>query len=314
MTRTRQSAARRVDPRPSAPPRRRIARTALVLLGTLALALVLIGWVRWTIQRDSYSPRLRQVSVEVPGLTHVVDVLQVSDLGGDRFGPKQSKLGGLLAGQRFDAVVLTGDMLGTRDYEAVWELADVVKAHSSRVWYLPGNHDTPAVAAGLAERAVPSLPESRAVQVIDDDPSARDVALVYGRSSATIATAKGHGRELLVIASHTPPSDSRLAAGLALGGGVHLYIAGHTHGGQVRLPRVGAVVAPMPWAYEERPPAAENEIVWWPDLRGRFVDGMYVRHGQRIFITQGLESVSYYPRFLDQSEMVVYHFVPAPAH
>jgi predicted MPP superfamily phosphohydrolase len=305
---------RRTDRRLSVSPRGHTPRTALVLLCTLALALVLFVWVTWTIQRDSYSPRLRQVNVEVPGLAHAVDVLQVSDLGGDRFGPKQSKLAALLAGQRFDAVVLTGDMLGTKDYEAVWELADVVKAHSSRVWYLPGNHDTPQVAAGLATRGVPSLPESRAVQVVDDDPSARDVALVYGRSSATIATAKGHGRELLVIASHTPPSATRLAAGLALGSGVHLYIAGHTHGGQVRLPLVGAIVAPMSWAYEERPPAVANEIVWWPDLRGRFVDGMYVRDGQRIFVTQGLESVSYYPRFLDQSEMVVYHFVPAPAH
>ena len=296
-----------------APHTRSAPRIALALVGAVALALVLFVWVKWTIQRDSYSPRLRQVTIEVPGLAHDVDVLQVSDLGGDRFGPKQSKLAALLAGRRFDAVVLTGDVLGTRDYEAVWELAAVVKAHSSRVWYLPGNHDTPQVAAGLAVRGVPSLPESRTVQVVDDDPSARDVALVYGRSSATIATAQGHGRTLLVIASHTPPSATRLAAGLALGGGVHLYIAGHTHGGQVRLPFVGAVVAPMSWPHEERAPAVGNEIVWWPDLRGRFVDGMYVRNGQRIFVTRGLESESYYPRFLAPSEMVAYHFVPAAA-
>ncbi len=270
-----------------------------------------MGWVRWTVQRDSFFPRLREVAVPVPGLRHKVSVLQVSDLGGDRFGAKQSKLEALIAGQRFDAVVLTGDILGTQDYEAVWELAAVMKRHSGRVWYLPGNHDTESVATGLAARGVPSLPESRAVTVTDSDADARDVALVYGRSSKTMATAKGKGRRLLVIASHTPPGEKRLAAGLALRGGVHLYIAGHTHGGQVRLPLLGAVAAPMSWPHEERAPAIGNEIVWWPDLRGRFVEGMYERDGQRIFVTTGLESESYHNRFLAPSEMVVYRFVPA---
>jgi uncharacterized protein len=301
----------RVGDRPPLRAARRGRRIALILLGVAALGLIGLAWVRSTVQRDSFSPQLHEVTIRVPGLAREVGVLQVSDLGGDRFGPGQSKLGALITGRRFDAVVLTGDMLGTRDYEAVWELADLAKAHTARVWYLPGNHDTPLVAAGLALRGVPSLPETRPVPIIDDDPNARDVALVYGRSSATIATAQGHGKTLLVIASHTPPDANRLAAGRALGSGTHLYIAGHTHGGQVRLPLVGAVVAPMSWPYEERTRARGNETLWFPNLRGRFVNGMYERDGQRIFVSTGLESQSYYQRFLNPSEIVLLHFVAA---
>ena len=300
-------------------PARKSKRTRLawrVVVGVVVLFVLAIGWVRWEIQRDSYSPILREVRIVVPGLTREVSVLQVTDLGGDEFGPKQAKLAALMAGQRFDTIVFTGDMLGDRGHEEpVWELAALAKAHSGRVWYLPGNHDTPAVGPELAARGVPSLPEDRAVPMTDGDPSARNVALVYGRSSATIAAAKGFGRRLLVIASHTPPDANRLAAGLALGAGTHLYIAGHTHGGQIRLPFVGAIWAPLSWPYEERAPAQGTEVTFLPEWKGgRFVDGMYVRDGQRIFVSRGLESVTAdMHRFLARAEIVVYRFVPGPA-
>jgi predicted MPP superfamily phosphohydrolase len=140
-----------------------------------------------------------------------------------------------------------------------------------------------------------------------------EAALVYGRSSATIAAAKGTGERLLVIASHTPPDRRRLAAGRALGGGEHLYIAGHTHGGQVRLPLIGAIAAPLSWPAEERDPARGNEITVFPELRGRFVDGMYVRDGQRIFVSRGMDANTGFIRFLSRAEIVSFNFVPASA-
>lgn len=284
------------------------------LIGGSALALlILVMLVFAAVWVDTFVPRLREVTVEVPGLTHAVELLQVSDLGGDSFGPNQSGLEALIAGRRFDAVVLTGDMSGDGTSQAVWDLAGVVKAHSSRVWYVPGNHDTPQTGEGLAERRVQTMPQDRAVPLIDTDPSGADVAMVYGRSASTIASAKGHGRTLLVIPSHTPPDAQRLSAGLGLGSGSHLYIAGHTHGGQIRLPFVGAVWAPLSWAYEQRAPAVGNEVTFLPELHGdRFVDGMYLRDGQRIFVSRGLERQTFsYPRFLARAEIVLYHFVPA---
>jgi len=301
--------AARVKPRAT-----RRSRRAVVAVGILTAAALLFVWVKWTIERDTYSPHLREVRVVVPGLSHEMSVLQVADLGSDRFGPKQGMLESLISSRRFDAVVLTGDMLGgARDYDPIWELAEVAKRHSSRVWYLPGNHDTERVGEGLAARDVPTLPQDRSVALSDEDPDGLEAALVYGRSSETIASARERGRRLVVIASHTPPSETRLAAGAKLGKGVHLFIAGHTHGGQMRLPLLGAYRAPMSWAYEERAPAPGNEIVRFPDLRGRLVDGMYERGGQLVFVSHGLERTVFgYPRFLARAEIVAFRFVPSP--
>lgn len=275
--------------------------------------LLLIAWIAWQVERDTYSPVLREVEIEVPGLTREVDLLQISDLGGDRFGENQAKLAALIGDRRFDAVVLTGD-IGDDDggYEPIWELASIVTACSDEVWYLPGNHDLADVGPGLAEHGVPTLPGDRAIAFASTDASGTQIALVYGKSAETIGVAEGKGQTLLVIASHTPPDSGRLAAAKALSDGVHLFIAGHTHGGQVRLPLIGAVWAPMSWEGEQRDPAARGtEITFLPELRGRFVDGMYDADGQLVFVSRGLEQVVLgQRRFLARAEIVEYRFVP----
>jgi uncharacterized protein len=276
-----------------------------VLLTGLAAVLV-------TIRVDTDYPRLREITIPVEGLDREIDVLQVSDLGAVEFGTKQSRLAALLEGRSFDSIVLTGDMLGQPAYQPIWDMVAVLKQHSNRIRYVPGNHDSARVATGLAKRGVPSLPASATV-ALSADSRVSDVALVYGRSSASIATAKGKGRRLLVIASHTPPDRHRLAAGLALGPGVHLYIAGHTHGGQIRLPLVGAIWAPLSWPREERDPALGNEVTFLPELKGRFVDGMYLRDGQRIFVSRGLDANTSGVRFLCRAELVAFRFVPPAA-
>jgi predicted MPP superfamily phosphohydrolase len=292
--------------------RRRRVAAAWTLFGVAIIAVVAIAVV------DSFFPMLRVVTVEVPGLSREIDVLQVTDLGSREFGSQQSGLSRLLRGKQFDTIVLTGDMLtddqsDTGRFQAVWDLGGALRLNSNRIWYLPGNHDTTDLGQQLTQYGVSTLPTDTAVPLVSADASGTQAALVYGASSATIASARGTGAKLLVIASHTPPDVNRLAAGRTLGSGVHLFIAGHTHGGQVRLPFIGALVAPMSWVGEQRAPVFGTEVTILPDLRGRMVDGMYERDGQKVYVSTGLDIRVIPLRFLDRAEMVEYRFVPSGA-
>lgn len=291
----------------------RRALTAIVVVCLGVAAIVAIAW------RDTGSPMLREVVVPVAGLRSEVRLLQVSDLHGNRFGYHQSELAALLKGRRIDAAILTGDMLDfpKQPRDAVYELADVIETRTPHVFFLPGNHDPVDLGSDLSTRGVAQLRPGVPIALAPSDPSANDVALVYGPDSRSIVSARGRGSKLLVVASHTPPNPTRLAAGASLGGGVHLFIAGHTHGGQIRLPLLGAVAAPMSWYAEEGGNPQDNEVTLWPDLKGRLVDGMYERAGQDVFVDHGAGTTGYgageftaRSRFLCRAQIVLFRFVP----
>jgi uncharacterized protein len=286
------------------PSRRRVATVAVGVLALVALCIACI---------DTYFPRLRTVTLPVPGLSREIRVLQVSDLGSVEFGHKQSRLAALIDGRSYDAIVLTGDMLGQPTRVPIMDLAEMLKGHSDNIWYLSGNHDSSAVGEDLAAAGVPSLPTTRAVSLAPRGATVGEAALVFGRDERTIAAATGTGRQVLVIASHSPPDRHRLAAGVALGKGTHLYVAGHTHGGQVRIPFIGAVWAPLSWSGEQRDPAVGNEITLFPELKGRLVDGSYESDGQHIFVSRGLDANTSGLRFVCRAEIVEYRFVPSPS-
>jgi uncharacterized protein len=290
-----------------------------ILLTPLLLAAVAIGVVGIS-YLDTYDPTLREVTIPVAGLPREVTLLQVSDLHGRMFGYQQGKIAALLEGRRIDAAVLTGDLLDTpgQARQAPYDLMAMLRTRTKRVYYLRGNHDPLDLGADLAGRGAIPLAAGRPVPFSPDDPSARRVAIVYGVDSASIAASRGSGSQLLVVASHTPPNDTRLAAGAKLGGTAeHLYIAGHTHGGQIRLPLIGALWAPTSWYAEEGGHAQDNGITFLPDLRGYLIDGMYERDGQDVFVSHGVGSTGFgmkghsiKARFLCRSEVVLFHFVP----
>ena len=83
---------------------------------------------------------------------------------------------------------------------------------------------------------------------------------------------------------HSPDSFARTR------GGPSVILAGHTHGGQVRLPWLGAFILPL-----------ENR---------RFDKGWFTEWGQRFFVTSGMGTAVLPIRFLCPPEIVVIEFVP----
>jgi predicted MPP superfamily phosphohydrolase len=272
--------------------------------------LVLIGVA---IERiDTTVPTLDVVEVPVDGLSHEVTLVQATDMHGMEFGAHESRLRDLLRGQHVDAAIITGDVLDSfqSPRQPAYDLAAVLASATPRVYFLPGNHDPPDLGRDLASHGVRPLAVGKPQPLDPTDLGARTVAVAYARDSAAVSAARGFGSQLLVFASHTPPDASRLAA--AYNYSVeHIFICGHTHGGQIRLPLLGAIAAPTTWEGEGGGHPGTNDIQLFPDVQGFMVDGMYDRDGQRVYVAGGLGCTWIHARFLCRSSLVLYRFVPA---
>ncbi len=242
---------------------------AAVGLGLAGAACVAYGTF---VERDWY--RLREV--RLPGLLRRPDapplrVLHLSDIHLDPpQGRKEAFLEGL-AGEDADLVVLTGDLLGAQGAEErmVELLAPLVGDETPGILVLGSNDlygpiakgyhhyftdpdkrihgkrlDTERLVGGLADAGYRTL-HNEAV-VVDtrvgtvavggiDDPHLEGAVI----PDADQISVRDDGAVLRLGAVHAPYT---VALDRLIEGGYELLVAGHTHGGQVRFPPVGAVI------------------------------------------------------------------------
>jgi len=245
----------------------------LVLL-TLVLGVSLVAW------RDTSRPILRVVHVPVQGLSRTYRILQVSDLHGSRFGEGQDGLARLVEGERYDAIALTGDMVSVRfaDSGPAVEVVEALKDNGP-VYFVRGNHDDDGVAPVLTAAGAVDLDAGGAVRL-----GLGDEALVLS-SELAAAAARENARDVIVVLTHVPPSESAIAALAALPTRAAVVLTGHTHGGTVRLPFVGAIVAP--------PMGDVESWTSFPEMRGIHVQRLRDCEGVWVHISPGLGPGTY---------------------
>lgn len=146
-----------------------------------------------------------------------------------------------------DLAVLTGDFVW-RKAEAIYDLAPVLASLRARygVFTILGNHDLwtdeEIVQAGLSAAGLPLLRNN-------GQPVAVDQATLYlaglddgwsGEPDLDAALKHRPPGALTILLAHEPD----LADAVAQDGRVALQLSGHTHGGQVRFPGIGAPILP----------------------------------------------------------------------
>jgi uncharacterized protein len=148
---------------------------------------------------------------------------------------------GLLQAERPDAVVLAGDFVTWSDKRAIGPCAEALGSLSAPlgVFVVGGNHDPEAILESVFER--------RGVVVLQDSLTvvrARGEALSIGgvrywtRKGPEISRIFRGAEGTRILLAHDP---RRLTQAANLG--IPLVISGHTHGGQVVLPGLGAPAA-----------------------------------------------------------------------
>jgi predicted MPP superfamily phosphohydrolase len=177
-------------------------------------------------------------------------IVHLSDLHVERLTRRERALAEIVAGLAPDLVVLTGDLLSTSYNDDPRALADLrmllgqihAPAGVYAVWGTV-EVDLPHLLRPLLQACGVVVLEDRAVQIVAGDhrlwlmgvSCRRDLDADGGMLGALLAKAPPDAFTLLL--HHTP---DLMPEAVSLG--VDLYLAGHTHGGQWRLPGFGAML------------------------------------------------------------------------
>jgi len=214
-----------------------------VLCCLVAAGIIWVLWANTAIEVNEWTVK----SPDIPAAFDGLRIAQISDLHNTEFGPENGRLLELLRGAEPDIIVITGDMIDSRNTDVEVALAFAQRAvQIAPCYFVSGNH----------ESRVPEWAELRrglldaGVTVLDGEfvPLERDGSqlLLAGVSSPDFggdfvgdlerATA---GEGYTILLSHHPEWMERYAEC-----GADLVFSGHAHGGQVRLPFVGGLIAP----------------------------------------------------------------------
>jgi len=146
-----------------------------------------------------------------------------------------------LMDERPDLIILGGDYVTWGDRDFVQPAADALSALSAPhgVFGILGNHDDDHdMPAALRRRGIQVLRDARTRLTVKNEPLDLVGIRFWTKSQMDIAPLLRDAAPATILLAHDP---RRLTEATALN--VPLVLAGHTHGGQVVLPLVGAVAA-----------------------------------------------------------------------
>ena len=215
-------------------------------------------------------------------------ILQLSDIHNHVFGDQNEMLIRKVKQLNASIIVITGDLVDrkTSDLSDVFHLVDELVAINKHVYFVSGNHEwgnlkSEEIFAGLKERKVTILDNANTTIQLDD--------MNFNLAGvADFTTAHDHLPEALngidetaytVLLSHAPD-----IIGTFHEKPIDLTLCGHTHGGQIRFPIVGSVVA-----------------------RGHSFTGLDkglypLQEGRYVYVDSGIGTTGLPFRFLNQSQ------------
>lgn len=233
--------------------RRQVTRALM-----LGLLLVFFAWIIWT--NTHVGVTHYAIEADIPEAFDGFVIAHVSDLHNHKWG---KQLTNLLVEARPDLIAVTGDLVSYDDTDYETALAFIHEAVAiAPVYYTTGNHESEFVlypeledemiTAGVIVLRNESVSLSFADETITsgnetinliglDDPEFEDELTDEGQRAVMAETLErdiDESRYNLVLSHRPEEIDTYVEAG------ADLVLAGHAHGGQIRLPFIGALYAP----------------------------------------------------------------------
>ena len=226
------------------------------IIAIVAVIITICCWIVWAntaLEINEYKIIHDQIPESFSGFR----IAQVSDLHNAELGNGNENLLAMLSQSNPDMIVLTGDLIDSRQTDIEIALDFAGKATQiAPVYYVAGNHEARVpvyeeLKMGLKDAGVTVL-ENQKVQITRDgesitlmgiqDPSFRTNYLFGDAESVSrqaLSELQNESDGFTVLLSHRPE-----LFGVYVDTGIDLVFSGHAHGGQFRLPFIGGLVAP----------------------------------------------------------------------
>ena len=268
-------------------------RKLLCLTAAALLLTLFFYWQNNGLVITAYEYSDAKITAELDGFR----ILQISDLHSKNF---RGRLTGKIREQKPDIIVITGDLIDSydRDIDTASKLiADILPI--APVYFIPGNHEHnnsrlyAELAAFLADSGVTVL-EGSACKLFEKDLNI--IGLADPAFMDSPFSEKGEAIEAMRQATETNVEERMFNLLLAhrpdyfdlySQSNVDLVFCGHAHGGQVRLPFVGGLVAPGQGLFPE------------------YTSGIHWKNDTAMVISRGLGNSILPLRIFNRPEIVV---------
>jgi predicted MPP superfamily phosphohydrolase len=238
-----------------------LSRWRKILLALLLLVIGIIAYAYWI---EPYQIEVTYHQLSAP-LDSPIKIAHLSDLHTEGLGRRERKMLAILELEKPDLIVLTGDQISSKNgYDGCREVLQQMHAPLG-VWVVPGNHDN--WHRIQKQREFYELAGAKFLK--NNNGKVRDDLWIVGLDDAMtgnpdIQTALvGVPENAYKIALFHSPAYFDVAAASC-----NLVLAGHTHGGQVRIPFL--------------------KPFWLPGSCGDYVEGWYERFGSRMYVSRGI--------------------------
>ena len=271
----------------------------IVLATIVAILILLIIWIAYG-NTDLEIYKYNVKSEDIPSEFDNFRIVQISDLHNAEFGENNEKLLLMLKQADADIIVITGDLIDSRNTKIDVAISCAQKAvNIAPVYYINGNHEARVpdeyekLKQGLKDAGVTILENSSADITIGDeaitliginDPTFR-MELVDDTMEQNIAhqlaSVVPDNENYKVLLAHRPEYFDVYA------GKVDLVLSGHAHGGQFIIPFVGGFVAPGQGLFPE------------------YYSGSYIKENTEMIVSRGIGNSIIPFRVNNKPELIV---------
>jgi predicted MPP superfamily phosphohydrolase len=270
-----------------------------VLLGIAFIIAIVSLFCVWQ-NNDITTTQITYNNAKIPMEFNGYSIVQISDLHNKEFGKNQGRLLQKVKAISPDIIVVTGDLVDRRKYDLDTAMIFIKGAVDiAPIYFVSGNHeawsgDYKNISQRLLSCGVTILDDNK-VKLIKDEAKIEILGLSdpdFSTSSYMEGTNSSKLKEQLrilsddsvfqILLSHRPELIDVYASE-----NIDMIFSGHAHGGQIRIPFIGGLVAPD------------------QGLFPKYTSGAYTQNQSTLFVSRGLGNSIIPVRIFNRPEIVV---------